>query len=259
MKLKTMPVRSRTLGFTLIELLVVIAIIAILAAILFPVFARARENARRASCQSNLKQIGLGGAQYSQDYDGYLVPSYYAMKAEDETYAGPWPAGPSVIDYIQPYTKSRQIFRCPSDATQLDSWAGGGPSNLSYAQVVMSYGAAGGQSGNGAPNGDYNGSDGSDSRTPGSPNWSVYGYRGSKMDAVTFPAQTLWFFDAYAGYFDCVTEPPTWNATSGPAYRHLDGFNILYIDGHVKFSKKLSVAAAYDLAYIYKASSTIRP
>jgi prepilin-type N-terminal cleavage/methylation domain-containing protein len=56
-------------GFTLIELLVVIAIIAILAAILFPVFARARENARRASCQSNLKQVGLGLLQYIQDYD----------------------------------------------------------------------------------------------------------------------------------------------------------------------------------------------
>src|SRR5471032_187855 len=61
--------RAKFKGFTLIELLVVIAIIAILAAILFPVFARARENARRASCQSNLKQIGLGFQQYSQDYD----------------------------------------------------------------------------------------------------------------------------------------------------------------------------------------------
>ncbi|MEO6907137.1 MAG: DUF1559 domain-containing protein, partial [Abditibacteriaceae bacterium] len=60
---------SKGLGFTLIELLVVIAIIAILAAILFPVFARARENARRASCQSNLKQIALGIIMYNQDYD----------------------------------------------------------------------------------------------------------------------------------------------------------------------------------------------
>src|SRR5437763_7255396 len=72
----------RSQGFTLIELLVVIAIIAILAAILFPVFGRARENARRSSCQSNLKQIGLGLAQYTQDYDeNYPI-------SEDATGAG---------------------------------------------------------------------------------------------------------------------------------------------------------------------------
>ena len=69
-------VASSKKAFTLIELLVVIAIIAILAAILFPVFARARENARRASCQSNLKQIGLGLIQYSQDYDEQLTPAW---------------------------------------------------------------------------------------------------------------------------------------------------------------------------------------
>ncbi len=68
--------QSRFSAFTLIELLVVIAIIAILAAILFPVFARARENARRSSCSSNLKQLGLALAQYTQDYDGsYPVTS----------------------------------------------------------------------------------------------------------------------------------------------------------------------------------------
>lgn len=64
-------IKLSTNAFTLIELLVVIAIIAILSAILFPVFGRARENARRSSCQSNLKQIGLGIMQYVQDYDGY--------------------------------------------------------------------------------------------------------------------------------------------------------------------------------------------
>src|SRR5438093_9620550 len=68
----TMQRRNGKLGFTLIELLVVIAIIAILAAILFPVFARARENARRSSCQSNLKQLGLGFQMYTQDYDERL-------------------------------------------------------------------------------------------------------------------------------------------------------------------------------------------
>ena len=67
----------RKKGFTLIELLVVIAIISTLAAILFPIFARARENARRASCMSNLKQIGLGFMQYTQDYDEEFPPALY--------------------------------------------------------------------------------------------------------------------------------------------------------------------------------------
>src|SRR3954466_6301394 len=66
----TTRIKSRNRAFTLIELLIVIAIIALLAAILFPVFGRARENARRASCQSNMKQIGLGLQMYIQDYDG---------------------------------------------------------------------------------------------------------------------------------------------------------------------------------------------
>jgi prepilin-type N-terminal cleavage/methylation domain-containing protein/prepilin-type processing-associated H-X9-DG protein len=88
-------------GFTLIELLVVIAIIAILAAILFPVFARARENARRASCQSNQKQIALGFKQYIQDYDE-LYPR-----------TGSSPVWNVALD---PYLKSTQIFVCPSDS-----------------------------------------------------------------------------------------------------------------------------------------------
>jgi prepilin-type N-terminal cleavage/methylation domain-containing protein/prepilin-type processing-associated H-X9-DG protein len=93
-------------GFTLIELLVVIAIIAILAAILFPVFARARENARRASCVSNVKQIMLGVMQYTQDYDEKYPPSYTYTPA----ISGVW------YTYTQPYLKSAQIFKCPSDS-----------------------------------------------------------------------------------------------------------------------------------------------
>lgn len=102
------PVTKRS-GFTLIELLVVIAIIALLAAILFPVFARARENARRASCLSNLKQIGLGVIQYGQDYDERL-PLQNGSYVGDFTTSGSasWQKG------IYPYTKSWQILTCSS-------------------------------------------------------------------------------------------------------------------------------------------------
>ena len=96
--------RKRRTGFTLIELLVVIAIIAILAAILFPVFARARENARRASCSSNLKQIGLGVMQYAQDYDE-MLPGRVTNTAPTRNWR--------VL--IQPYVKSSQLFACPSN------------------------------------------------------------------------------------------------------------------------------------------------
>jgi len=99
--------QTKARAFTLIELLVVIAIIAILAAILFPVFARARENARRASCQSNLKQINLGALQYSQDYDEKFMP--YALPY------GQVDNGWSVM--IQPYLKSTQILQCPSNSS----------------------------------------------------------------------------------------------------------------------------------------------
>jgi len=91
-------------GFTLIELLVVIAIIAILAAILFPVFARAREKARQASCASNLKELALGVLMYAGDYDERLVTRYYSGGGQWET------------SLVQPYIKNMQICRCPSTA-----------------------------------------------------------------------------------------------------------------------------------------------
>lgn len=88
-------------GFTLIELLVVIAIIAILASILFPVFAKARDKARQASCFNNLKQIGLAFMNYAQDWDGDFPSSHFA----------------AYMYLILPYTRSPYIWRCPSNGT----------------------------------------------------------------------------------------------------------------------------------------------
>ncbi|MEN6641012.1 MAG: DUF1559 domain-containing protein [Armatimonadia bacterium] len=94
-------------GFTLIELLVVIAIIAILAAILFPVFAKAREKARQSSCLSNVKQLGLAFLSYAQDYDETL-PSQGSNGAAFDWYPHRW------YQVIDPYIKNQQILRCPS-------------------------------------------------------------------------------------------------------------------------------------------------
>lgn len=107
-------------GFTLIELLVVIAIIAILAAILFPVFARAREKARQTSCLSNVKQIGLALMQYLQDYDERFPTRYWGAES---SYV--WPSGqvrPGMwMVSIYPYAKNIQMFNCPSNNRE---WTG---------------------------------------------------------------------------------------------------------------------------------------
>jgi len=99
-------------AFTLIELLVVIAIIAILAAILFPVFAQARDAARRSSCASNLKQVHLAVIQYAQDYDECMPFAVDTHLCDPTT--GSMPA-------LQPYIKNTQIFRCPSDFGDVNS------------------------------------------------------------------------------------------------------------------------------------------
>jgi len=128
-------------GFTLIELLVVIAIIAILAAILFPVFARAREQARKSSCLSNIKQLGLGMLMYVQDYDerfpngryvaggaagplgdGNIVHNGWAWMV-DSNWRGQVPSQVYLRDIVNPYISNNQIWLCPSD-DRTATWSG---------------------------------------------------------------------------------------------------------------------------------------
>jgi prepilin-type N-terminal cleavage/methylation domain-containing protein/prepilin-type processing-associated H-X9-DG protein len=208
-------------GFTLIELLVVIAIIAILASILFPVFARARENARRSSCQSNVKQIMLGVMQYTQDYDEKYPPSY--------TYTGPSIVG-VWYTYVQPYVKSTQIFKCPSDSNT----AIAGLSTL-----VVPDGFAVSYAANYDLGGDASGIIRSLSAVE-SPATTVYmSDSGMRADGpngtvrLTSPSKN--------GGMNLLIDPsiaslatgvnPDW---VGPNPRHLETVNVGYADGHVK-------------------------
>jgi prepilin-type N-terminal cleavage/methylation domain-containing protein/prepilin-type processing-associated H-X9-DG protein len=213
-------------GFTLIELLVVIAIIAILAAILFPVFGRARENARRSSCQSNLKQIGLGVKQYVQDYDEKFP--LQGVNAQ---------VGWAIA--IQPYIKSTQLFQCPSetnppanvDPTVTASYGNAGFSDYWYNQNLSNQSEA---SLNFISNTLMNG-DG----TNGAAN---YGMIGTGATSLNVPADGT----ATGSVFNRST------ASTDYAGRHLEGANFSYADGHVKWLKPQavkdnSVAAASDV------------
>lgn len=111
-------------AFSLLELLVVTAILALLAAILFPAFSRAREQARRSSCASNLRQIFLAHYQYKEDCDGVFAPSAYRNARGERVI---WP------QLFQPYAHSEQIFRCPSDAASLR--LGYGLNTIAFADV----------------------------------------------------------------------------------------------------------------------------
>jgi prepilin-type N-terminal cleavage/methylation domain-containing protein/prepilin-type processing-associated H-X9-DG protein len=200
------PIKQARKAFTLIELLVVIAIIAILAAILFPVFGRARENARRSSCQSNLKQIGLGMIQYTQDYDENMIPLTAG------TPELPW------HNLVQPYVKSVQLFKCPSYSANVNV------QNSSPA-VPGSY------AGNGRSDGDDWGGT-RPMRRAADGNRSIAEYEN--------PATTILVHEA-KGQDNVPAWQFTWdNSMTNTGYTfigHLGMTNFLFVDGHVKSLK----------------------
>ena len=228
--MKTLNFQQRS-AFTLIELLVVIAIIAILAAILFPVFGRARENARRSSCQSNIKQLGLGIMQYTQDYDE-LYPQDYSVSA-NRNYV--WDLA------IQPYVKSTQILQCPSDPIpQPTSNMGNGWTDYSYNKLLTVVGPAPGFIHSGKSMAAINAPALSImlSETTNRPAWTAEqpryvsaSERGDACVGILGLSGTGHCTDAAA--IDRVA-----------AQRHLEGANYLFADGHVKFQKLTQIYGA---------------
>lgn len=205
-------------AFTLIELLVVIAIIAILAAILFPVFAQARESARRASCLSNTKQIGSAVMMYLQDYDETFALNLYRI-------AGPGITVFSFYDAHMPYIKNQNVITCPSEPTS-QNWT------TFFQQCGIPF------------------------RPPSPPNFTYFAYNGNycifqhgsnnnlgigtrparSIASVPRPADQSIFYD---GYLTCRFNSPI-NDPGPPTVkppRHHEGVNVTYGDGHSKFQK----------------------
>ncbi len=219
-------------AFTLIELLVVISIIAILAAILFPVFARARENARRSSCQSNLKQLALSTLQYFTDYDDRMMRATFNNGS----------TATNNFSMMAPYIKSDQILFCPS-APSYRGTAG--------AAVATHYGFPVNWDGGNR----FNAVAVRLSLEPGEANYYSPSHFKTPllMNEIPEPARTCligetrYYNNGYenSGYGTGIFEATRKYPAVGPDVpdRHLEGSNYAYLDGHVKWHKKETVDA----------------
>ncbi|HZT41294.1 MAG TPA: prepilin-type N-terminal cleavage/methylation domain-containing protein [Chthonomonadaceae bacterium] len=225
--------RNARKGFTLIELLVVIAIIAILAAILFPVFAQARERARAISCMSNLKQIGLATMMYVQDYDETFMwqpyPGWSPTQPKDPVTGITMPTL-GFWDTLQPYVKNQGIFSCPSNTDYY--YNGNYPMNYK-----VNYGD----------------------------NELIFTYKPVAEAVLQEPASLAMYADAdilwgtFIGYevkdsdgqyrrYWLYSDPKIWLYG---VKRHFNGLNAVFCDGHAKFSGPPSIVMPPDPSGLY--------
>jgi prepilin-type N-terminal cleavage/methylation domain-containing protein/prepilin-type processing-associated H-X9-DG protein len=244
-------------AFTLIELLVVVAIIGILAAILFPVFARARENARRASCMSNMKQMAMSVMQYTQDYDEYYPLAWYGKNPAGTkiSYTQTQPGTPGAkfltfgpsssivskghwitwMDLIYPYVKSAQLFECPSFNNVIDL-----PESNTGLQYQM----------NGAyDNAAYTSYDPSLATAFVTQQYASDApilYTSTPVSAIQRPSGTIMIYEArgfnclYGLFGESSLLPQYGTSDLEP---HLGGMNLAFGDGHVKWMSGSQILA----------------